>query len=241
MTYYPVLGINITNIDNVDDFLNHVREYKRGYAIILNVHLSVCAQKDLVLKDFFNNAIATIADGKPISIVHNILYQEKIKRLTGPEIFDGLLKKQELKHYLVGSTPEVLRKIIVHYDNICGYYSPPFRKMTENELVKLIDDINSKNPDFIWIGLGAPKQEHFIRENVDKLNSGIMIGVGAAFDYQVGRIKRAPQWMQSLSLEWLYRLLQEPRRLFRRYMITNSLYMYYVITDLTKQIFFKKK
>ena len=104
---------------------------------------------------------------------------------------------------------------------IAGMYAPPFRPMTREEDEKAIEAVNRSKPDFLWVGLGAPKQELWMAEHQGKV-SGLMIGVGAGFDYFAGNIKRAPMWMQKCNLEWLYRLLQEPGRLFKRYLITNT-------------------
>ena len=103
--------------------------------------------------------------------------------------------------------------------------SPPFKSLSLNENLEFISQINDLNPDIIWVGLGAPKQEKWMYENYQKLNKGIMIGVGAGFDYLAGETHHAPDWMKNYSLEWLYRLIQEPQRLWKRYLITNSLFI----------------
>ena len=107
-------------------------------------------------------------------------------------------------------------------------YSPPFRKLTKEEDEKVIVRINNCNPDFVWIGLGAPKQEIWMAEHQGKIN-GLMIGVGAGFDYFAGNIKRAPLWMQKSNLEWLYRLIQDPKRLFKRYFVTNTKFIWHAV------------
>ena len=99
-------------------------------------------------------------------------------------------------------------------------YSPPFRHLTDEEDSDIIETINLCDADFVWIGLGAPKQETWMANHQGKIN-GFMVGVGAAFDYFAGNIKRAPKWMQKCNLEWLYRLMQDPKRLFKRYWHTN--------------------
>ena len=113
---------------------------------------------------------------------------------------------------------------------ICGMMSPPFRPLTVEEDEQIIKEINEANPDFIWVGLGAPKQEIWMAAHENKI-SGLMIGVGAAFDYESGNIKRAPKWMQKLNLEWLYRLLQDPKRLLPRYIKTNSKFLIWKYKD----------
>ncbi len=113
---------------------------------------------------------------------------------------------------------------------IAGMYSPPFRSLNQEELSTVYEKINETKPDIVWIGLGAPKQENFMYDNQQQL-SAVMIGVGAGFDYHAGTIKRAPKWMQKCSLEWLYRLMQDPKRLFKRYFVTNLKFIYYILME----------
>ena len=108
---------------------------------------------------------------------------------------------------------------------IAGMVSPPFRSLSAEEDAAEIEKINASGADIIWVGLGAPKQENWMYDHRDKVH-GVMIGVGAGFDYHAGNIKRAPMWMQKLSLEWLYRLMQDPKRLFKRYLVTNTRYLW---------------
>ena len=121
------------------------------------------------------------------------------------------------------------QKMIVQYPHleIAGMVSPPFHALSEAEDAAEIEKINASGADIIWVGLGAPKQENWMYEHMDKVN-GVMIGVGAGFDYHAGNIKRAPMWMQKLSLEWLYRLFQDPKRLFKRYLVTNTRYLWLI-------------
>lgn len=131
-----------------------------------------------------------------------------------------------LRHYFYGGKEETIQvlseKLPGEYPSlrIAGMVSPPFRPLTEEEDERELQKMNDAKADIIWIGLGAPKQERYMYEHRGKVN-GVMIGVGAGFDYYAGTIKRAPMWMQKLSLEWLYRLMQDPKRLFRRYFATN--------------------
>lgn len=100
-------------------------------------------------------------------------------------------------------------------------YSPPFRSLTADEDAEIVEKINAAKPDFVWVGLGAPKQERWMAAHENRVQA-LMLGVGAAFDYEAGNIRRAPAWMQRCNLEWLYRLMQDPKRLFKRYFVTNT-------------------
>ena len=140
------------------------------------------------------------------------------------------------RHYFYGSTQGTLDKLESVINEkykgtiICGMMSPPFRPLSVEEDEQIIKEINEANPDFIWVGLGAPKQEIWMAAHENKIG-GLMIGVGAAFDYESGNIKRAPKWMQKLNLEWLYRLVQDPKRLLPRYIKTNSKFLIWKYKD----------
>ena len=110
--------------------------------------------------------------------------------------------------------------------NIVGMYSPPFRELTEEEDAAAVKMINDSGADLVWIGLGAPKQEKWMAAHKGKIN-GVMLGVGAGFDFHAGTIDRAPKLIQGIGLEWLYRLFQNPRRLFKRYLVTNTKFILY--------------
>ena len=158
-----------------------------------------------------------------------------MERTTGPELMQEIFelsdKEKNYRHYFYGSTPQTLEKLESElkrrYPNlkIAGMYSPPFRKLTQEEDIEVVERINKTKPDFVWIGLGAPKQEIWMAKH-QGLVKGLMLGVGAGFDYHAGNRKRAPQWMQRMNLEWLYRLLQDPKRLFKRYMYTNTSFIW---------------
>ena len=149
-----------------------------------------------------------------------------------PEIF-ALSEKKGYRHYFYGSrqtTLDALReKLLEKYPklNIVGMYSPPFRPLTEEEDNEAVERINAAQPDFIWVGLGAPKQEIWMAEHENRVH-GVMLGVGAGFDFHAGTIKRAPKWMQELCMEWLYRITQDPKRLLWRYLDTNFSFLWYL-------------
>ncbi|MEJ2618636.1 MAG: WecB/TagA/CpsF family glycosyltransferase, partial [Ignavibacteriaceae bacterium] len=115
---------------------------------------------------------------------------------------------------------------------IAGAFSPPFRDFLIGENDRFIKNINYSEPDIIWVSLGAPKQEKWIYSNFRKLNKGLMIGIGAGFDYLAENLKNAPEWMKELSLEWTYRLIQDPGRLWKRYLISNSKFIFYATLEL---------
>ena len=227
-----ILGVNIAAV-NMNSLLNFITtnldKLKGEYICVSNVHTTVMAYDNKDYLNVQNNSILSIPDGGPLSSLGRKRGYIEMQRTTGPDLLDEILKisaEKKYKHYFYGSTNETLDKlqneIKKKYGDvyIVGKYSPPFRKLTEEEDLQIVDNINKANPDFVWVGLGAPKQENWMYEHKNKVNS-LMIGVGAAFDYLAGNIKRAPMWMQKLNLEWLYRLIQDPVRLFSRYLYTN--------------------
>jgi N-acetylglucosaminyldiphosphoundecaprenol N-acetyl-beta-D-mannosaminyltransferase len=232
-----ILGVNIAAI-NMEWLLNYLREYVKSpkgnllagdYICVSNVHTTVTSYEDAEYCKIQNGGLMAIPDGGPLSTVGRKRGFQEMERTTGPGLMGELFKiSTELKyrHYFYGSTEETLKKIYQMLKKNCpgiqiaGMYSPPFKPMSEVEREAIARIINDTKSDFVWVGLGAPKQEKWMAEHQGKINS-LMIGVGAAFDYFVGNIKRAPVWMQKNNLEWFYRLIQEPKRLFRRYLKTN--------------------
>jgi N-acetylglucosaminyldiphosphoundecaprenol N-acetyl-beta-D-mannosaminyltransferase len=236
-----ILGVNIevTNMkETIKCIESNLCNIKGKYICLSNVHTTVMSYEDEKYRYIQNNSFMSLPDGKPLSLICKFRGYKEVDRVTGPDLMNEIFKISEVKgytHYFYGSTEETLdkmkEKISSKYPKIkiVGVYSPPYRKLTDEEDREIICNINNSKADFVWVGLGAPKQEIWMHEHKDKIQS-LMIGVGAGFDYHAGKIKRAPMWMQKLSLEWLYRLLQEPKRLFKRYSVVNFKFLYYVIT-----------
>lgn len=224
-----ILGVNIavTNMNEVVTYiLDNLEKLKGKYICVSNVHTTVMSYENPDYLNVQNSADLRIPDGKPLSLVCKKRGFKEASRVTGPELMEELFRIQDLSHYFYGSTEETLKKLKqnleIKFSNIkiVGMYSPPFRNLDDDEDKKIIDMINKSGADILWVALGAPKQENWMFKHKDKINA-LMIGVGAGFDYHAGNIKRAPKWMQKLSLEWLYRLFQDPKRLFKRYLKTN--------------------
>lgn len=227
-----IMGVNIAaiNMEWLVDFLKkNLSEIKGDYICVSNVHTTVISYEDANYCAIQNNGLMAIPDGGPLSTVGQKRGYKNMMRTTGPNLMEEIFEISALKgyrHYFYGSKEETLellqRKLVIKYPGIqiVGMYSPPFRPMTEEEDKIVIEKINQSKPDFVWVGLGAPKQEKWMAEHQGKID-GLMLGVGAGFDYYAGNIKRAPMWMQKHNLEWLYRLMQDPKRLFKRYWNTN--------------------
>ena len=181
-----------------------------------------------------------LPDGKPLSVIAKLKGEKNISRIFGPSFMEDTIdwgQKDNLTHFFFGSSENTLKNLRASINSkypkakIAGMVSPPFRSWSKSENNNFISIINNSNADLIWVGLGAPKQELWMYENYKQLNKGIMIGIGAGFDYIAGNTKHAPEWMKNLSLEWLYRLIQEPGRLWKRYLVTNSLFIFYMMLE----------
>jgi N-acetylglucosaminyldiphosphoundecaprenol N-acetyl-beta-D-mannosaminyltransferase len=237
LTTCNILGteIAVTNMkETVALIEENIEELRGQYICVGNVHTTVMAHDDAHYHKVQHDAAFVLPDGKPLSVYCQKKGFADAKRVTGPDLMLELFARENgLRHYFYGGSEETLallrENLTAKYPNlvIAGMVSPPFRELTPEEEQEAVRAINDSNADIIWVGLGAPKQENWMYAHKDKVQ-GVMIGVGAGFDYHAGNIKRAPMWMQKLSLEWLYRLLQDPKRLFKRYLVTNTRYLWLI-------------
>lgn len=225
----------VQQIEQVKAFVQSNRPH---YVTYTNVHVVVTAHKDKNLMDAINHADIASPDGKPLEFIARLKGLKNFKRCTGPDMMLAILKESEkmgYSNYFYGSTQDTLdklrEKLLIKYPGLIiqKMYSPPFRSLTQEEEEQIIRELNLLQPDLIWVGLGAPKQEKWMYQLKNRLKKGVMLGVGAAFDFHADKIKRAPVWMQQSGLEWFFRLISEPRRLFKRYMVTNTLFVLYLI------------
>lgn len=228
-------NINVTTMEETLLYLTENLEELRGkYICVSNVHTTVMAFRDEEYRKVQNSAAMALPDGKPLSLVSRRRGYIKARRVPGPDLMPRIFelsKEKGYRHYFYGSTEETLNKLKKQlqekypYLQIAGMYSPPFRPVTDEEDLEVISKINETKPDFIWVALGAPKQENWMYDHQGKV-TGIMLGVGAAFDFEAGTVKRAPHWMQEMYLEWFYRIIQDPIRLIPRYLDTNFSFMW---------------
>lgn len=237
-----ILGVNIS-ITNMDDviqcILSQLDSLKGQYICFSNVHTTVMSQKDPDYCHVQNNAFMALPDGSPIALVARMRGYEQAEQVAGPDFMPALWKATEdteYKHYFYGSSPETiheLEKVLLRkYPNmkIVGMESPPYRTLTPEEDDEAVARINASGADFVWVGLGAPKQERWMYEHRGRVHA-LMFGVGAGFDFHAGTVKRAPKWMREHYLEWFYRLMQDPKRLWKRYVVTNLQFVGLSIVD----------
>lgn len=232
------MGVNIAAIDMewlLEFTQKNIKLLSGDYICVANVHTTVTAYEQDDYRAIQNEGIMAIPDGGPLSSIGNKRGFSGMARTTGPSYMEAVLKmsvQNSWRHFFYGSTTETLEKLNTilkqKYSGIqiVGMYSPPFRELTESEDQKAINRINEARPDFVWVGLGAPKQERWMSAHQGRI-MGLMVGVGAGFDYLTGNINRAPKWMQDHNLEWFFRLMQEPRRLLYRYWHTNLRFIWH--------------
>ena len=228
-------NINVTNMSDTIKYIGgHLDDLRGKYICVSNVHTTVMSYENEEYRKIQNGAAMALPDGAPLSSYSRRKGYKQAQRVTGPDLMLALFARDNgLKHYFYGSSEETLallkEKLAEKYPHlqIAGMVSPPFRELSEAEDKEMVDQINASGADIIWVGLGAPKQEKWMYAHKNHVN-GVMIGGGAGFDYHAGNIKRAPGRMQKLSLAWLYRLLQDPKRLFKRYLVTNTRYLWLI-------------
>lgn len=238
LTYCRILKTDI-NVTNMSDTINYITEnldaLRGNYICVSNVHTTVMSFRDAKYRKIQNGGAMALPDGQPLSIVSRMRGYHNARRVPGPDLMPAILKLSEEKgytHYFYGSTEDTLselkKAILKAYPalQIAGMYAPPFRELTKEEDEQIVAKINESKPDFVWVALGAPKQEIWMYDHKDRVN-GLMIGVGAAFDFIAGTVKRAPMWMQKLCLEWVFRIIQDPKRMIPRYLNTNFAFLYH--------------
>jgi len=232
-----IFGIGITPTSYDDATALIVDAARRGESKLVScyaVHAAITFCSEPQLRDVSNDFDMVTPDGQPVRWALNLLHGAGLKdRVYGPELTLRLCRhaaNEGVSVYLYGGSPEVAETLKQNLQSmlpnlkIAGYESPPFRALTPEEDQAVIDRINGSGAGIVFIGLGCPKQDLFAHEHKDSINA-VQVCVGAAFDFHAGAKSTAPTWMQKYGLEWAFRLIQEPRRLWRRYLVTNTSYV----------------
>ncbi len=240
-----VLGIGITVLNlrtALDAIADAVRERRKGYICITGVHGVMEAQDEPAFKNILNGAFLCTPDGMPMVWAGKLAGHREMSRVYGPDLMLDVCAWSETsgcRHFFYGGADGVAellaQKLNLKFPKlkVAGTFTPPFRKLTTDEENGLSEQIRAAQPDILWVGLSTPKQEKFMAEFLPKLDVTLMIGVGAAFDFHSGRVRQAPPWMQRSGLEWFYRLCCEPRRLAKRYLRNNPLFILNFFLQLT--------
>jgi N-acetylglucosaminyldiphosphoundecaprenol N-acetyl-beta-D-mannosaminyltransferase len=242
---FSVLGVRFDVVQIPDVILQMrqwiVRRAGCGYIAVAGMHGITQARHSIEFRQAIADAGLVVADGMPVIWLGRLRGYDLPRRVYGPELMLQFCKETATagyRHYLLGGAPDVPEQLARALDKACpgigivGTHSPPFRPSTPQEDAAIIENINRAAPDVLWVGLGTPKQEMWMHQHRDKLRVPVMIGVGAAFDFLSSRKRQAPVWMQDRGLEWFFRLMQEPRRLWKRYLVGGSQFVFLVASEL---------
>jgi len=242
-----LLGVNVDIINPnkaCERIAQWILEKKKSYVCVAPVSTLVDCQKDQLYKDIVNQASMVTPDGMPVVWLARSKGAKQIERTYGPDLLLKLTDVGQSKgwrHFFYGATQETCDllerrlKYLFTDVNIVGKIVPPFKTKAEKESEDILFQINKADPDILWIALGSPKQDYWMYHNRPYLNASVLVGVGAAFDFISGLKPQAPQWMRNSGLEWLFRLCCEPKRLWRRYLIGNALFVFYILKDLLRK------
>jgi N-acetylglucosaminyldiphosphoundecaprenol N-acetyl-beta-D-mannosaminyltransferase len=230
---YNVLGVGVSalTLEAARDLIVGVRGKRRlGYVCLCTVNGVGEARKDPQFLRIFNDSWLTTPDGMPIVWMG----PPDVERVYGPDLMLAVCDAGRvvgLRHFFYGGKPGVAAELAARLSarfpglQVAGVHSPPFQDLDEGELDLLKAEVSAADADIVWVGLGTPKQERFMAGAGRELDAGLLIGVGAAFDFHAGRLRQAPRWIQRSGLEWLFRLCVEPVRLGRRYLASNPIFI----------------
>jgi N-acetylglucosaminyldiphosphoundecaprenol N-acetyl-beta-D-mannosaminyltransferase len=245
---YSVLGtrINAVQIPGViaqmQDWI--ARRDACRYIAVTGMHGVTEAKHDPQLRAALAYASLVVPDGMPLVWLGRHHGFALPRRVYGPELmlrFWQQTRSAHYRHFFYGGAPGIADALAGKFvrefpgHQICGTLSPPYRELTPDEDQEICTVISRSKPDIVWVGLGTPKQERWMRDHQDRLTAPVLVGVGAAFDFHSGRMRGAPAWMGNHGLEWLFRLAQEPRRLWRRYLLRGSEFAALAILELLKR------
>ena len=249
MQTIPVIGLPVSVTDYagaVDWCLEHAAKGGMPYAVdAANTHVAALARTDASFGQAMGKFDLICPDGRPLVWVINSRLpaaQKLTDRVYGPtlmlETFKATHERPErFRHFLLGGKESTLGKLRAAFSEkfpraqIAGTYSPPFGEWPAGEFERISEQIRSSGANLIWVGLGCPKQEHWIAAHKDQLPPGVYFGIGAAFAFHAGEVRQSPPVLQKLGLEWLYRMAMEPHRLFKRYFTYNSLFIYHLLRE----------
>jgi N-acetylglucosaminyldiphosphoundecaprenol N-acetyl-beta-D-mannosaminyltransferase len=240
-----VLGIAIEAVDMEGALVRiaeELRNRRKGYVCLAGVHGIMEAHRDPRLSAIYAASALTLPDGQPTAWVGRWQGHRSMRRVTGPDVMLEIFQRKEFMqytHFFYGGDENVageLRDRLIRrfpWARILGTYTPPFRDLNLEEEQSLIEHVRELKPNVIWVGISTPKQERFMNRYLHQLDTTLMFGVGAAFDYHTGRIQDAPEWVKRMGMQWLHRLKQDPRRLWKRYARNNLTFLWHIGLQLT--------
>jgi len=244
-TTATVLGVLVEPLDmetTVARIAHYLEARRKGYICLVGVHGIMTARRNPPLARIYAGATMMVPDGMPTVWVGRSQGFSQMQRVAGPDLMLEIFRRKEFAHYshfFYGGrdgVAEQLRQTMTQrfpWARIAGTLTPPFRDLTTAEEQSLADMLHNVRADILWVGISTPRQERFMMRILPLLDSTLMFGVGAAFDFHTGRIEDAPQWVKSAGLQWLHRLVQDPRRLLWRYLSNNSMFLWHILLQLT--------
>ena len=240
-----VIGVGVHSLNlrtAITTLQSAIESETKGYVCVTGVHGVTEAQSDPSFRAILNHAFLNTPDGMPMVWVGRWYGFGEMERVYGPDLLIEVCNASQWtrwKHFFYGGGPgtaealaAVLRSKFPRLQ-IVGTYTPPFRPLTPSELQEFQTQVAATHPDIIWVGLSTPKQEIFMASTLSSLDVPVMIGIGAAFDLVSGKVRQSPRWIQRSGFEWLYRLIQEPRRLWKRYLKNNPLFVWRLFLQLS--------
>lgn len=242
---FNVLGVSLSGMDlarATGAILEAARERRKGYICVTGVHGVSEAQNDEAFRRILNGAFLNTTDGMPLVWLGRHFVGPEVDRVYGPDLMLEVFaatQHRPFRHFFYGGAPGVAEELKARLEarfpgvQIVGTYTPPFRPLNAQEEEALAAQVHALQPDMMWVGLSTPKQERFMAHYLPKLEVTLMAGVGAAFDFHSGRVRQAPRWIQRSGFEWLYRLVGHPRRLGRRYLVNNPLFLARIAAQLS--------
>lgn len=238
-----ILGLHVSAVD-LDSATRQVAAWidqrQSEYVCVTGVHGVMESQRDPELLRIHNAAGMVTPDGMPLVWCSRLAGSTEVKRVYGPDLMLRVCAQSVSKgwrHFFYGAAPGVAEQLAANLQRefpgleVVGTHSPPYRELTADELHDIANLINSSGADIVWIGLSTPKQERWMSRLRSLLEPPVLIGVGAAFDIHAGNLRQAPRWMQRSGLEWLFRLLMEPRRLWKRYLKSNPAFVWRIAAN----------
>jgi N-acetylglucosaminyldiphosphoundecaprenol N-acetyl-beta-D-mannosaminyltransferase len=244
---FRVLGVQVHALQ-IPDVIHQMEAWisqrcGSHFIAVANVHVLMEARHSLSFRMVLDSADLCVPDGMPLVWIGRSHGYSLKRRVCGPDLLLDFCEETNARgyrHFFYGGAPGVPEALAAKLKHqfpmleVVGTYSPPFRPSTPEEDTRIIEMINRAAPDVLWVGLGCPKQECWIYEHREQLRAPVLLGVGQAFDLHAGRLQQAPVWMREHGLEWLFRLMAEPRRLWRRYLIYNSQFICSLFLELSK-------
>jgi N-acetylglucosaminyldiphosphoundecaprenol N-acetyl-beta-D-mannosaminyltransferase len=239
-----VLGIGVHALDMeraVVAIEQAVAKRARAYVCVTGMHGVMEAQRDPGLRETLNRAYLNVPDGMPTVWVGKLQGHRGMRRVFGPDLMAEVCRvsaERGYRQFFYGGGPGVADELAAALQArfprliVCGSETPPFRPLEPREAAALHARVRANRPDILWVGLSTPKQERFMAEQSANLDVGVVIGVGAAFDYHTGRLRDAPDWIKNSGLQWAHRIWQEPRRLWRRYAYNIPAFVFLLVLQL---------